>query len=88
MVAFNRNFFANFRNNICLNTSGAAIYSWSDGATLDTAAGPNVLAGPKSTTTYTITGTTAEGCVDSTTFTLMVNQLPIVTYTSSVILFV
>lgn len=84
------NMSVNGPNSICngtpaaLSASGAATFSWSDGATLDTTAGPNVMASPTTTTTYTVTGTTAAGCIDSTTFTLAVNQLPSVTYTSSV----
>ncbi|MEO5645134.1 MAG: DUF2341 domain-containing protein [Bacteroidia bacterium] len=83
------NMFINGPNSICnglpgaLSASGAASYTWANGSTLDTTAGSNVLANPSVTTTYTITGTSTEGCVDSTQYTLTVHQLPTVTYTSS-----
>jgi gliding motility-associated-like protein len=60
---------------ICPNTtdtitiSGASTYTWNpmNGATLLNANGSQVEFGPSAPTTYTVVGTTASGCTDSTT---------------------
>lgn len=66
-----------------MTASGATTFGWAPGTNLDTTAGSMVNANPPSTTTYTVTGTSAAGCTDSTTYTLVVNPLPNVTYTST-----
>lgn len=45
-----------------LTASGATSYNWSPGVGLSNSGGPNVTASPTSTTNYTVTGTTANGC--------------------------
>jgi gliding motility-associated-like protein len=67
---------------ICPNSSdtvtisGAANYSWTPltGATVLTPNGSQVEFTPATSTTYTVTGTTAAGCVDSTTLQVNVTN--------------
>lgn len=53
---------------IILNGSGAATYSWSNGILNNTAFVP-----PVGSTTYTVTGTDANGCSDTSAQTVVVN---------------
>ncbi|MBU3675645.1 MAG: gliding motility-associated C-terminal domain-containing protein [Chitinophagaceae bacterium] len=55
-----------------LVASGAVIYSWLPSTGLSNATIANPIANPSVTTTYTITGTNANGCSASTTITLNV----------------
>ena len=64
-------------NNATLNGGGAASYTWSGGVTNGTAFAP------ATTTTYTVTGTDANGCVNTATKLVTVNLLPTVTATST-----
>ena len=57
---------------VTLNGAGAATYSWNNGVTDGTAFAPT------STTTYTVTGTSAAGCVNTDQVTVTVNPLPVV----------
>ena len=59
--------------------SGASTYTWNPG----NLSGAVQILSPSTTTTYTITGTSGQGCVDSLMTTLTVLPLPTVTYTSS-----
>jgi hypothetical protein len=65
---------------ICLGTStdltasGATTYSWSPSATLSSNTGTTVTATPTTTTTYTVTGTVFEGCTNTQTFVLTVED--------------
>ncbi|MBC7865070.1 MAG: gliding motility-associated C-terminal domain-containing protein, partial [Bacteroidia bacterium] len=66
-----------------LTATGGLNYSWSSGTTpsnLDI-----VTASPAITTTYTVTGTDANGCSDSAFSTITVNPLPNVTVNSPAI---
>ncbi|MBE0640972.1 MAG: hypothetical protein IH599_02985, partial [Bacteroidales bacterium] len=54
-----------------LVASGALTYSWSTGSTLD-----NITVSPVLTTTYSLTGTDANGCTSETSVTVNVNALP------------
>jgi gliding motility-associated-like protein len=58
-------------NNATLNGGGAVSYTWSGGVTNGTAFAPTT------TTTYTVTGTDANGCVNTATKLVTVNLLPI-----------
>jgi hypothetical protein len=66
-------------NSITLTASGASTYAWSPGTGLSATSGSSVVASPASTFTYTITGTDANGCVNSTTKLVTVNSRPTVT---------
>jgi gliding motility-associated-like protein len=59
-----------------LNASGTDQYAWVPPATLNTATGSTVHASPVITTTYTITGTSLQGCMDTTTVVVTVRPLP------------
>ena len=69
---------------ICVNDtttltgSGAFTYSWSPGTGLSGTSGASVSAYPQGTTTYTVTGTDANGCSGQGTVTVTINPLPIV----------
>jgi hypothetical protein len=55
---------------VTLNGSGASSYSWSNGISNGVAFTPNA------TTTYTVTGTNANGCTNTAQTTVTVNALP------------
>ncbi|MGE0637956.1 MAG: beta strand repeat-containing protein, partial [Bacteroidia bacterium] len=65
-------------SSIALTASGASTYTWSPATGLSATTGTTVTANPTSTQTYTITGTDVNGCVNSTTKTVTVNNLPTV----------
>lgn len=54
-------------NSVIVNASGADTYVWSPTTGLDNSNTPNVLANPTSNTTYTVTGTDANGCANTAT---------------------
>jgi hypothetical protein len=54
-----------------LTASGADTYSWNNNET-----GSTIKVVPSDTTTYTVTGTTADGCTNTATVTVAVNDLP------------
>ena len=58
-----------------ITASGGVSYTWSTGETTSTFTEANPIA----TTTYTVTGTTADGCTGDGTGTITVNQLPTAT---------
>ncbi|GAB4130848.1 MAG: hypothetical protein Fur0041_00520 [Bacteroidia bacterium] len=58
-----------------LMSSGATSYTWNPG----NLSGASVTVSPNTTTTYTVTGTDANGCVNTASVTLNVNALPTVT---------
>jgi PKD repeat protein len=60
-------------NSTSINATGASTYTWSPGTGLSTTSGPSVAANPTITTTYTISGTSANGCINSTLQTITVN---------------
>ncbi len=63
---------------VTLSASGAANYTWSGGV-LD-----NIPFYPNATQTYTVTGTSANGCVATSTIVIQVNQQTASTTTSSI----
>lgn len=57
---------------ITLTTSGAATYAWSPTTGLTPTTGSPVSANPSSSTTYTLSGTDANGCVSTSTAVITV----------------
>ncbi|MFN0033248.1 MAG: gliding motility-associated C-terminal domain-containing protein [Flavobacteriales bacterium] len=66
-----------------LNASGASQYTWSPTSGLSAGNVANPVASPSATTTYTVTGTDANGCVNSDAVTITVLPNPVVTATVS-----
>ena len=60
-----------------LTASGASTYAWSLEAGLSSTNQASVNANPTETTTYTVTGTSATGCVSSDEVTVTVNLNPV-----------
>lgn len=56
--------------------SGANTYTWSPGTGLSSTTINNPDANPAATTTYTVVGTSIDGCTSSETVTVTVNPLP------------
>jgi hypothetical protein len=61
-----------------LTAAGAADYLWTPGAGLAVTTGGNVIANPATTTTYTVTGTDANGCKNWAPVTVTVHANPFV----------
>jgi len=68
---------------VTLNAAGAVTYTWTPATGLTTTTGASVAANPSSAQNYTVTGTDANGCVNTGTTSVLVNTLPIVTATST-----
>ena len=72
-------------NAICLGSSatlaasGATSYTWMPGNLV----GASIIVSPISTTTYTVTGTNGNGCVNTSSVTVVVNPLPTVSVSAS-----
>jgi gliding motility-associated-like protein len=64
-----------------LTVSGATSYVWIPKQTLNTDTGNKIIASPKITTTYTITGTSANGCKGTTTVIVTVYPKPVALFT-------
>ena len=66
-------------NSVTLNASSIAVsYTWSPANGLSNTSGSSVIANPRNTTVYTITGTDAFGCTGVNTATVTVDSLPII----------
>jgi hypothetical protein len=65
--------------NATLTATGASTYLWMPGSI----AGSSTTVTPSSTTTYTVTGTAANGCTNTQTLTINVGAQPTVTVTSN-----
>src|SRR5207247_347987 len=61
-----------------LTASGAASFTWNPNTGLSAASGSTVTANPTISTTYTVVGTDAGGCSNSSTPGITVNPLPVV----------
>ncbi|MBL7968557.1 MAG: HYR domain-containing protein, partial [Prolixibacteraceae bacterium] len=66
-------------NSSTLTANGAVSYVWSPADDLSSPTGSSVTATPSTTTTYTVVGTDANGCTNSTTVTVTVNPMPVLT---------
>lgn len=64
-----------------LTASGAVSYIWDPPAGLNATTGATVRANPATTTTYTVQGTGANGCIGVASRTVKVNTLPTITIT-------
>ena len=62
---------------ITLTASGASTYSWSPSTGLNANNIATVIARPTSSTLYTVTGTSSQGCETSLQVTVNVNDLPV-----------
>jgi len=60
-----------------LTASGASTYVWSPAAGLSATNQATINANPSVTTTYTVTGTSATGCVSTDEVTVTVNPIPV-----------
>lgn len=60
-------------NTVALAASGADTYQWANDLTLDNLVNPGVIATPIATTTYSVTGSLANGCTDTKNITITVN---------------
>ncbi len=61
-----------------LSANGAISYVWTPAATLSCSTCANPVATPTATTTYTVTGTDANGCIDTGVVSITLNTLPLV----------
>ena len=59
--------------------TGGSNYSWSPAASLDDPNIPNPVATPLSTTTYNLTVSNPEGCINTASVRITVNSFPVVT---------
>jgi hypothetical protein len=66
-----------------LTASGASTYTWSPSAGLNTTTGSVVTASPAASTTYTVTGTDANGCVSTANRFVQVLGLPTISIFAS-----
>ncbi|MDD4215491.1 MAG: gliding motility-associated C-terminal domain-containing protein, partial [Bacteroidales bacterium] len=68
-------------NSVGLTANGASTYSWTPSTGLSCTNCPNPTANPTVQTTYSVTGTSTQGCTNSTTITVSINPNPNVTIT-------
>ena len=61
-----------------INTNGASTYNWMPG----NLSGNSIVVTPTTATTYTVTGTDLNGCIDTATVSINVNPTPTVTATA------
>ena len=59
-----------------LTASGAISYTWAPEAGLNTSTGANVIASPTTSTTYTVLGSDANGCVNTATVSVLISGGP------------
>lgn len=66
-----------------ITATGADKFSWAPYQSLSDSVGTTVIANPASTTTYTVTGTSINGCKATTTVSVTVNPSPAITVTGA-----
>lgn len=66
-----------------LQVSGGATYAWSPAAGLSDSTVANPTASPAATTTYSVTGSTLQGCSAATAITVTVKPPPVIAVTGS-----
>lgn len=64
-------------SNTSLGATGATSYAWSPATGLSSTSIANPTANPNSTTTYTVTGTSAQGCTATDQVIVTVNPIPV-----------
>lgn len=69
---------------LVLTANGAATYAWAPSSGLTCTNCANPTASPTITTTYTVIGTDAHGCTAAATFTVYVNEIPVVVVSPNV----
>jgi hypothetical protein len=62
---------------VVLTASGANSYTWAPGTGLSSTSGNPVTASPTVTTTYIVTGTDANGCINTDNVTVTINPIPV-----------
>lgn len=60
-------------SSVGLTANGASTYTWAPSTSLSCTSCPDPTANPASQTTYTVTGTSAAGCTESTTVTVSIS---------------
>ncbi len=63
-------------DSVTLTANGAGTYSWSPSNGLNTTSGSTVNASPANTQTYTVTGTSSNGCENTSQIAVTVNPVP------------
>ncbi len=66
-----------------MTVSGAVTYVWSPNTAINTSIGTPIIATPTANTTYTVTGTDANGCSATSTVMIYTNPAPVVIVTAS-----
>ena len=61
-----------------MTATGALSYSWLPATGLSVTTGALVIAGPSSTTSYTVTGTDANGCINTDVRSFVVHPIPVI----------
>ncbi|MBW8051840.1 MAG: T9SS type A sorting domain-containing protein, partial [Cytophagales bacterium] len=71
-------------DSVTLTASGAVSYTWAPVAGLSAASGSSVNASPPNDTVYTVVGTGANGCIDSTTVSVQISTTsPVASFSAS-----
>ncbi|MBW8051995.1 MAG: T9SS type A sorting domain-containing protein, partial [Cytophagales bacterium] len=71
-------------DSVTLTASGAVSYTWAPLAGLSAASGSSVNASPPNDTVYTVVGTGANGCIDSTTVSVQISTTsPVAIFSAS-----
>ncbi len=69
--------FINPGETVTLQARGASIYNWTPATNLNTTLGPQVVARPNQTVTYSVKGTGVDVCSDSTSATIYVRNVQV-----------